>query len=199
MMVVSRIKDRARKLKRRVVLPEGTEPRVIQAARRLVSEEIASVILLGEKEELRALVSEANLNSNRVELIEPAESKHFDSFVADFLELRKAKGISEKAAREAIADPLCFGAMLVRHDFADASVAGSVNATSHVLRAAMDTSAGGDWLAATNSVKRYRVPMARPNTNDTNAFLSPPSAALKASMYCAFWSANSRNGMLAAR
>jgi len=137
MSVVDIIHDKARKLKRRVVLPEGTEPRMIDAAKVLVAESIASVTLLGDTGQIEKLAKEHGLDLGRVEVIDPPKSPDFKTYVADFMELRKAKGITEQAAREAIAQPLFFGAMLVRHDKAAASVAGSINTTGDVLRAAI--------------------------------------------------------------
>jgi phosphate acetyltransferase len=137
MSVVNSIHEKARKLKRRVVLPEGTEPRMINAAKVLVAENIASVTLLGDAGQIEKLAKEHGLDLGKVEVIDPPKSPDFKNYVADFMELRKAKGITEQSARDAIAQPLFFGAMLVRHDKAAASVAGSVNTTGDVLRAAI--------------------------------------------------------------
>lgn len=137
MNALSKIKDRARAKKRRVVLPEGTEPRVIQAAKKILSEEIASVTLLGDEKQIEALAKEHRLNLGKVEVINPAHSAEFNGFVSEFMEMRKAKGITEAQAQTLMQNTLYFGAMLVRHDRADASVAGSINTTGDVLRAAI--------------------------------------------------------------
>jgi len=137
MSVVDTIREKAKKLNRRVVLPEGTEPRMIDAAKILVAQKIAGVTLLGDAAQIEKLAKEHSLDLTKVEVIDPPKSPDYKSYVADFMELRKAKGITEQAAREAIAQPLFFGAMLVRHDKAAASIAGSVNTTGDVLRAAI--------------------------------------------------------------
>ncbi|MEW5795987.1 MAG: phosphate acetyltransferase [Candidatus Zixiibacteriota bacterium] len=137
MSVVAAIHEKARKLHRRVVLPEGTEPRMIDAARVLTSEQIASVTLLGNRKEIEKLAGNHGLDLNRVEVVEPAAAADYKGYVDEFMDLRKAKNITKDAAREAIAQPLYYGAMLVRHDKAAASVAGSVNTTGDVLRAAI--------------------------------------------------------------
>jgi phosphate acetyltransferase len=137
MSVLSRIKDKAKAKKRRVVLPEGTEPRMIQATKKILSEGIASVTLLGDQHEIERLAKEHGLNLGKVEVINPLHSGDYNSYVSEFMAIRKAKGIAEEQAQTAIASPLYFGAMLVRHDKADASVAGSVNTTGNVLRAAI--------------------------------------------------------------
>jgi len=137
MSVLNDIKAKARAKKRRVVLPEGTEPRMIKAARTLVEEAITSVILLGDENKIGKLAKEHSLDLSRVEVINPPQSPDFDTYVAEFMELRKKKGITEDQAKKAIAESLYFGAMMVRHDKADASVAGAVNTTGDVLRAAI--------------------------------------------------------------
>lgn len=137
MDAISVIKENARKKKRRVVLPEGTEPRMIDATQKILDQGIASVTLVGNEAEVSKLAAEHGLDLGRVELIEPIKSPDYDKYVAEFMELRKKKGITEEQAKEAIAQPLFFGAMLVRHDKADASVAGSANTTGNVLRAAI--------------------------------------------------------------
>ncbi len=137
MNVVTKIKDRVRELKRTVVLPEGTEPRSILATRKLTTNSIAKVILLGDEEKIQAVAKEEGVNLHKVTIINPDHSEHFNSFVEQLMEIRKAKGITEEAARKAISTPLFFGAMLVRNDMADASVAGAVSTTGDVLRAAI--------------------------------------------------------------
>jgi len=137
MSVVADIHEKAKELKRRVVLPEGTEPRMIDAAKKLTSEKIGAVTLLGKTSEIEKLAAKQGLDLGRVEVIDPPLSPDYQAYVDDFMELRKAKGITKEAAREAIAQPLYFGAMLVRHDKAAASVAGSINTTGDVLRAAI--------------------------------------------------------------
>lgn len=137
MNILTTIKDRAKNLKRRVVLPEGSEPRMIQAAKKILFEEIAQVTLIGDTKEIETLAKEYGLNLSKVEVINPTHSPDYNAFVEDFKELRKHKNITDEQAKAAIAQPLFFGAMLVRHDKADASVAGALNTTGNVMRAAI--------------------------------------------------------------
>lgn len=137
MNILTKIKDRAKNLKRRVVLPEGIEPRMIHATKKIIFEGIADVTLVGDNKVIESLAKEHNLNLSKVEVINPTHSPDFNSYVEDFKELRKHKKISDEQAKATIANPLFFGAMLVRHDKADASVAGAVNTTGDVMRAAI--------------------------------------------------------------
>ena len=137
MNALSTIKDKARKVKRRVVLPESGDPRMIQAAKKILFDEIAQVTLVGDINEIKPLANEYGLNLEKVEVINPTHSPEYNKFVTDFIDLRKHKNITEEEAKATIAKPLFFGAMLVRHDMADASVAGAVHTTGDVMRAAI--------------------------------------------------------------
>jgi len=137
MNAVERIKERARKSPRRVVLPEGTEPRTILAAKKLIDEKLATVTLLGDIDEIADLARRHGLDLDRVDVIEPSLAPDLDEFARELFELRKAKGMSESEARSIMKGELYYGAMMVRKDRADASVAGAVNTTGDVLRAAI--------------------------------------------------------------
>ncbi len=137
MNAVERIKERARKNPRRVVLPEGTEPRTILAAKKLIDEKLATVTLLGDTDEIADLAREHGLDLDRVDVIEPSQAPDLNEFAHELFELRKAKGMSESEARSIMKGELYYGAMMVRKDKADASVAGAVNTTGDVLRAAI--------------------------------------------------------------
>ncbi|MCD6250253.1 MAG: phosphate acetyltransferase [candidate division Zixibacteria bacterium] len=158
MGVIETIRDKAKAKHRRVVLPEGTEPRMIDAAKILVEEAIADVTLIGDQAEIKKLAASAGLDLNQVEVVNPAESPDLDDFVTDFVELRKKKNVTEEAARKAIIQPLYFGAMLVRHDKADASVAGSINTTGNVLRAAIHVLGLKKGISAVSSSFLMTIP-----------------------------------------
>ncbi len=131
------IRARAKSKMKCVVFPEGTEPRTLQAARKIVDDGLASVILLGDERAIAETAHQAGLKIHSFDIINPTSSQYFDNFVSDFLKLRKKKKISKKEASRNIANPLYFGTMLVRHGIADASVAGTLSTTGDVIRAAI--------------------------------------------------------------
>ncbi len=137
MNILDEIKEKARAKKRRVVLPEGLEPRTIQAAKIIVEEKIAGVTILGDKNKVGKLAKENGLNLDKVRVIDPVDSELHEEFVTEFMEIRKKKGITRDQAAEAMKQVLYFGAMLVKKDMADGSVSGAVNTTGDVLRAAI--------------------------------------------------------------
>ncbi|UCD63948.1 MAG: phosphate acetyltransferase [Candidatus Zixiibacteriota bacterium] len=158
MDTLSIIKEKARQKRRRVVLPEGTEPRVIMAAKKIVSDRLAGVTLLGDPAEITRLAGEHGLDLSTVEVINPTESPDFEGYAADFMKLREKKGITEDEARATVARPLYFGAMLVRHDRVDASVAGSVNTTGDVLRAGIQVIGLKEGINTVSSFFMMMVP-----------------------------------------
>lgn len=170
MGVIETIREKAKAGNRRVVLPEGTEPRMIEAAGILVAEGIADVTLIGDPAEIKKLASSAGVDLSQAEIINPTDSPDLDNFVADFMELRKKKGITEEAAREAMTQSLYFGAMLVRHDKADASIAGSINTTGDVLRAAIQVLGLKKGISAVSSSFLMTIPEYRGVKNKVFAF-----------------------------
>ncbi len=136
MSVVAQIKEKAKAKGRRVVLPEGTEPRVIKATQKIIEQGICKVTLLGDENIIEGLAKEHSVSLNGVEIINPTTGKMYAEFVKELVAIRKGK-MTEDDAKKALTTPLYYGAMLVRHDMADASVAGSINTTGDVLRAAI--------------------------------------------------------------
>lgn len=137
MDILSSIKEKARQARRTVVLPEGTEERSIIAARRLVEESIMKVVLLGDPKEVAALAARNGLDTGKVTIINPPTAPDYTAFVDVLFERRKAKGMTREQAAEAMKQPLYYGAAMVHAGKADASVAGAVNTTGNVLRAAL--------------------------------------------------------------
>lgn len=126
---------RAKQDRKRIVLAEGEELRTIQAANMIVKQGVCDVVLLGSEAVIREKAGDISLDG--VELIEPEKSDKFEEFAQAFYEMRKAKGMTEEKARETMKNPLYFGVMMVEKDLADGMVAGAVNATSNVLRPAL--------------------------------------------------------------
>ena len=134
MNFVTQMKTKAKELQRRLVLPEGSETRTIQAARRLIDEKLAgAVTLVGEVEAINEAAREAGVTLSGITVVDPQRSEARARYAREYFELRKHKGLSEQEAHEAIANPLRWGAMMVRLDEADAMVAGAENSTGNVL------------------------------------------------------------------
>ena len=135
MDVIDKIKQKAKAKKKRVVLPEGTEERMIQATKRILVEGLAEVTLLGDEAQIRNLAKSNDLDLNKVKIIAPDKSPKLDEYAQEYYELRKHKGMTPEQAHQTMTIPLFYGAMLVRKNEVDGFVAGSVNTTGDVLRA----------------------------------------------------------------
>ena len=116
--------ERAKASHRRIVLPEGDDPRTLAAAVWLRKEGRAEPIILGPEATVRAGLEDAGGAGDMI-VLDPATDQRHDRFVTTLLELRKDRGLSESEAIQWARDPLIFGALMVREDEADGSVAGA--------------------------------------------------------------------------
>lgn len=138
MNIIQRIRNRAQKAGKTIVFPETTDPRVLHAGSFLADENICSVILLGEKEQLYSKARQEDIALPESVNITSFDTTPFAEELIDHLyERRKHKGVSRNDAKEALQNPLYFGAGLVAIDKADGAVAGSLATTGNVIKAAI--------------------------------------------------------------
>ncbi len=130
--------SRAKKLNKRIVLPEGEDPRTILAAHTIVEQGIARPVLLGNEARIRATAAEAGVTlPHTVSIVDPARAERATEYAQELFQLRKHKGMSYEQARETVQDVLYFGDLMVRRGEADGCVAGAAHPTPDVLRAAI--------------------------------------------------------------
>ncbi|MBR1804151.1 MAG: phosphate acetyltransferase [Muribaculaceae bacterium] len=123
--------------RQRIILPESTEPRTMRAADKLIADGVADIILIGNKDEIMAKAAELSLtHMDKATVINPADSEAIEKYAQLFYELRKSKGITIEDARKKVQDPLYLGCLIIKNDDADGQVAGAMNTTGNVLRAA---------------------------------------------------------------
>lgn len=121
----------------RIVLPEGTEPRTLTAADRIIADGIAKIILIGDPAEILAMAKELKLTHiPQATIVNPADETVIDKYAPLFFDLRKSKGITMEEARLTTHNPLYLGCLMVKAADADGQVAGAMNTTGNVLRAA---------------------------------------------------------------
>lgn len=133
--LLEKIKERARQVKRHIVLPDALDERTLKAARIIIDEKIANVTLIGDEGKIYSLAEKIGVDLSGVRIVNPLRSEKLSDFAHMFYNLRKHKGISFEEALETMKNPLFFGAMMVREGLADGSVAGSISTTADVLRA----------------------------------------------------------------
>ena len=129
---------RAKTNKQRIVLPEGAEVRTLVAADRLLKEEIADLILIGNPAEITKLAKESMLeNIEKATLVNPLSHPKKEEYTQLLFELRKQKGLSMEQAAQLVENPLYLGCLMIKNGDADGEIAGALNTTGDVLRPAL--------------------------------------------------------------
>jgi len=131
--------SKAKKDKKHIVLPEGTDERIIRAAARIIALNIAKITLLGDENEIKKVASKYGipLDFDKVQILKPCKSEMFEDYVQTFYELRKHKNINLDMAKDTMADVSYFGTMMVYKGDADGMVSGAIHTTQHTIRPAL--------------------------------------------------------------
>lgn len=137
MKALHRIIAQACAAPKNIVLCEGDDARVLQAAARASSEGCANITVLGERRQIEALAKEKGIDLGKVKIIDPATSERSEAFAQELFMLRQSKGMTLEQARNRVLDPLCYANLMVRLGDADGSVAGAVQSTANVVREAI--------------------------------------------------------------
>ncbi|WP_020100653.1 phosphate acetyltransferase [Mycobacterium sp. 360MFTsu5.1] len=137
-MFTHQLQDRARADRRRIVLPEGDDDRILRAASRLLARSVADLTILGDESAVRARAAELGLDLSAAVVLDPRTSDLCDQFAAQYAELRKKKGVTLEQAREIIHDVSYFGTMLVHNNMVDGMVSGAAHTTAHTVRPAFE-------------------------------------------------------------
>lgn len=121
---------------KRIVLPEGNEPRTVKAAVICAEKGIATPVLLGNREEILKVAADQNVTLNdKVEIVDPENSR--EKYVPRLVELRKSKGLTEDDARKLLADNVYLGTMMIEAGEVDGLVSGAVHTTANTIRPAL--------------------------------------------------------------
>ncbi len=135
---IDSIKEKARRDKKTIVLPETTDRRTLIAAAHIMEEGIADLVLVGDEEKIMEGARWLELDLKKVAVVNPATTPKLDEYVNVLYECRKNKGMTPEKAREILLnDPLTFGVVMVKNNDADGMVAGACHATADTLRPAL--------------------------------------------------------------
>ena len=138
MDLLSQIVARAKSNKQRIVLPEATEERTLRAADRVMADDIADIILLGNPDEIKKLAAEWGLqNIDKATIIDPENSPKAEEYAEKLAELRKSKGMTIEEARKLVKNPLYYGCMIIKTEGADGQISGALSTTGDTLRPAL--------------------------------------------------------------
>jgi len=134
MSLLPKLIERLQRHPKRVVFPEGADPRVLQAARQWVTRRMGAPVLLGDRTRIKEAAARLDVNLAGVRLIDPARSEDFDEFVRQFEALRRDKGLKSGEARTAMGDGNYFATMMLAAGQVDALVGGATVSASSALR-----------------------------------------------------------------
>src|SRR5437764_809270 len=134
MRFIGSVIEKLQRHPKRIVFPEGTEERVLQAARQFYSLRLGVPILLGDRTKIKEVAEALNISLEGIRLINPAQSSDLENFAHRLESLRRTKGLKVLEAREAMLQPNYFGAMMVAMHQADGFVSGASHISGSVLR-----------------------------------------------------------------
>ena len=138
MDLVSQIVERAKSNKQRIVLPEATEERTLRAADRVLADDLADLILIGNPAELKELAGKWGLkNIDKATIVDPENNPKSEEYATLLAELRKKKGMTIEQARELVKNPLYLGCMIIKTEGADGQISGALSTTGDTLRPAL--------------------------------------------------------------
>ncbi|WP_329334567.1 phosphate acetyltransferase [Streptomyces sp. NBC_00663] len=138
MMFEHKLLEQARSDLRRVVLPEGTEPRVLHAAEVLLRRGVCALTLLGPVDQIRKKAADLGIDLADAQLIDPATSELRDAFAEKYAGFRAHKGVTVELAYDVVSDVNYFGTLMVQEGLADGMVSGSVHSTAATIRPAFE-------------------------------------------------------------
>jgi phosphate acetyltransferase len=130
--------ERAKADRKHIVLPEGTDDRILKAADILMRRDVVDITLLGNEEEIFKKAASLRANIEGVNIIDPYDNDLINEYAAEYHKLRKHKGISKQAARDIMYDVSYLGTMMVHKGHADGMVSGAAHTTQHTIRPAFE-------------------------------------------------------------
>ncbi len=130
--------ERARAAKKRIVLPEGSDDRVLRAAATLLQREVAELIILGAESDVRSRAAELGLDLAAATIVDPFASELRERFAGEYARVRAHKGITVSQASDTVTDVSYFGTMMVHLGLADGMVSGAQHTTAHTIRPAFE-------------------------------------------------------------
>ncbi|WP_313279242.1 phosphate acetyltransferase [Timonella senegalensis] len=130
--------SRARENKKHIVLPEGTDDRILRAASTLLQRQVADITILGDEATIRARATELGLNIADATVLDTHSGEMFEEFAAEYARLRAHKGVTVERAREIVSSVSYFGTMMVQLGYADGMVSGAAHTTAHTIRPAFE-------------------------------------------------------------
>ncbi|MBW2214703.1 MAG: phosphate acetyltransferase [Deltaproteobacteria bacterium] len=144
--------ERAKVSRQHIVLPEGTDERILRAAEILLRRRVVDLTLLGDPAEIQESASTLGVHLEGAQIVDPLTSEWRSSFADTYLQLRKHKGVTEDRAHDAMGDVSYFGSMMVYQGKADGMVSGAAHTTAHTIRPALEFIRTREGVSVVSSV-----------------------------------------------
>lgn len=138
MSLINRLSVRLQNHPKRVVFPEGADPRIIQAARQFATRKLGAPILLGDRTRIKINAARLNIKLDGIRIIEPARSDEFPEYVKKFKAIARFNNLSDGEAENLVANPNYYGCLMVASHAADAIVSGATAGPASGLRAILN-------------------------------------------------------------
>jgi len=144
--------ERAKNLDKHIVLPEGTDPRILKAAEILLRRGVARLTLLGEEGEVRSQAAQLGVDIGAAKVLNPGDHEIRERFAKEYARLRAHRGVTVEAAYDTVADVSYFGTMMVHTGMADGMVSGAAHTTAHTIRPSFEIIKTRPGVAVVSSV-----------------------------------------------
>jgi phosphate acetyltransferase len=151
-MFTYQLREQARSDRKRIVLPEGDDDRILRSAGRVLQRGIADLTILGDENQIRSRAAELGVNVDDATVFDPRTSDLCDQFAEQYAQLRAKKGVTVEQAREIIHDVSYFGTMLVHNGMVDGMVSGASHTTAHTVRPAFEIIRTAPAMSTVSSV-----------------------------------------------
>ena len=151
-MFTYQLRERARSVRKRIVLPEGDDDRILKSAGRVLQRGIADLTILGDESQIRSRAAELGVNLDDAAVFNPRTSDVGDQFAEQYAQLRAKKGVTVEQAREIMHDVSYFGTMLVHNGMVDGMVSGAAHTTAHTVRPAFEIIGTAPGISTVSSV-----------------------------------------------
>jgi len=144
--------DRARAVKRHIVLPEGSDDRILHAAGVVLTRGIANLTLLGDETEIRARAQSLGIEIREAQILSPFDPVLREKFAQEYARIRAHRGVTITMARDTVTDASYFGTMMVQLGLADGMVSGAIHTTAHTIRPAFEVIKARPGVSIVSSV-----------------------------------------------
>jgi phosphate acetyltransferase len=165
--IVKEIVDKAKLNKKTIVLPETSDLRILKAASVITEQNIANIVLIGNKEDITMLCdkNEIDLDTSVIKIVNPLDNDKKEEYISYLYELRKAKGMTVEQAREILKDNVYFGVMMVKTGDADGLVSGAIHSTADTLRPALQIIKQKEGVRSVSSFFLMEIPNSKYGQN----------------------------------